>query len=43
MERSEIVQKYLQELGLHGRSRDFDFLKEINTLHVATFPFSSFL
>jgi N-hydroxyarylamine O-acetyltransferase len=41
MERSEIVQIYLQKLGLHGRSLDFDFLKEINTRHVATFPFSS--
>ena len=41
MERSEIVHKYLQELDLHGRSLDFDFLKDINTRHVATFPFSS--
>ncbi|MCP4142000.1 MAG: arylamine N-acetyltransferase [Chloroflexi bacterium] len=41
MERSEIVQKYLQQLDLHGRSLDLNFLKKINTRHVATFSFSS--
>ncbi len=41
MERSEIAYKYLHELGLDGRNLDFNFLKDINTRHVAAFPFSS--
>lgn len=41
MERSEIVARYIQSLGLQRRSPDLSFLSEITRRHVATFPFSS--
>lgn len=41
MERSEIVEKYLQILNLHGRDLDFTFLTDLVRRHVATFAFSS--
>lgn len=39
--RSEMVQAYLQALGLYGRELDFAFLKDVVGRHVATFAFSS--
>ena len=39
--RSEMVQAYLQALGLYGRELDFSFLKDTVVRHVATFAFSS--
>ncbi|MCF8068851.1 MAG: arylamine N-acetyltransferase [Desulfobacterales bacterium] len=41
MKRSEMVQKYLQILGLNDRQPDFKFLNDIIERHVATFAFSS--
>jgi len=39
--RSEMVQAYLQALGLYGRELDFSFLKDVVVRHIATFAFSS--
>jgi len=41
MERSEIVDRYLQALSLSNRSLDLGFLQEVTKRHVATFAFSS--
>lgn len=41
MQRREMVDEYLRDLGLEGRGRDLDFLNDIVARHVATFPFSS--
>ncbi|MDX2494384.1 MAG: arylamine N-acetyltransferase [Desulfuromusa sp.] len=41
IKRSEMVQAYLQALGLYGRELDFSFLKDLVGRHVATFAFSS--
>lgn len=41
MKRNEMVQEYLQILGLEGRDRDFSLLGDLVTRHVATFAFSS--
>ncbi|MHB9005263.1 MAG: arylamine N-acetyltransferase, partial [Coriobacteriia bacterium] len=41
MERAEIVDRYLQSLGLQRRSPDLSFLSDITRRHVATFSFSS--
>ena len=40
-ERTEMVQTYLQSLGLAGHTLDFSFLSEVVARHVATFAFSS--
>ena len=41
MERSEIVQEYLQTLDLDSRALDFAFLSDLVARHVAAFAFSS--
>ncbi|MGI9569908.1 MAG: arylamine N-acetyltransferase, partial [Desulfobulbia bacterium] len=39
--RPEMVQTYLQSLGLYDRKLDFSFLNDVVARHVATFAFSS--
>lgn len=41
MERSEMVQHYLQTLDLEDRKLDFEFLRDVVSRHLATFAFSS--
>jgi len=41
MERSKMVQEYLQTLSLDSRELNFDFLNDVVARHVATFAFSS--